>query len=130
MTKSLKVIKEGLSLEVGEILTLSEDNKFYIFECTDNLHNEGNDTYTYSTTCRISVEYAKLLIEEGYLAEVDDKPFVNIFDEISNLMKVYREQLDEVLAQTGDYPMCLKVEKQTVLSNMIKLLMHLNSLKK
>ena len=31
MTKSLKVIKEGLSLEVGEILTLSEDNKFYIF---------------------------------------------------------------------------------------------------
>lgn len=130
MTKSLKVIKEGLSLEVGEILTLSEDNKFYIFECTDYLHNEGNDTYTYSTTCRISVEYAKLLIEEGYLAEVDDKPFVNIFDEISNLMKVYRTQLDEVLAQNDNYPMCLKVEKQTVLSNMIKLLMHLNSLKK
>ena len=130
MTKSLKVIKEGLSLEVGEILTLSEDNKFYIFECTDYLHNEGNDTYTYSTTCRISVEYAKLLIEEGYLAEVDDKPFVNIFDEISNLMKVYRTQLDEVLAQNDNYPMCLKVEKQTVLSNMIKLLMYLNSLKK
>ena len=45
-------------------------------------------------------------------------------------MKVYRTQLDEVLAQNDNYPMCLKVEKQTVLSNMIKLLMHLNSLKK
>ena len=130
MTKSLKVIKKGLSLEVGDILKLSEDNKFYIFEYTDNLHNEDNTDYSCSTTCRITTEYAKLLVKEGYLVEIDDKPFVNIFDEISNLMKVYREQLDEVLAQTGDYPMCLKVEKQTVLSNMIKLLMHLNSLKK
>lgn len=130
MTKSLKVIKKGLSLEVGDILTLSEDNKFYIFEYTDNLHNEDNATYSCSTVCRITTEYAKLLVKEGYLVEVDDKPFVNIFDEISNLMKVYRTQLDEVLAQNGDYPMCLKVEKQTVLSNMIKLLMHLNSLKK
>lgn len=67
-------------------------------------------------------------MEEGYLAEVDDKPFVNmVSDEISNLMKVYREQLDEVFSTNSDYPMCLKVEKQTVLSNMIKLLMHLNS---
>ena len=130
MTKSLKVIKEGLSLEVGDILKLSEDNKFYIFEYTDNLHNEDSATYSCSTVCRITTEYAKLLVKEGYLAEVDDKPFVNIFDEISNLMKVYRTQLDEVLAQNDNYPMCLKVEKQTVLSNMIKLLMHLNSLKK
>ena len=128
MTKSLKVIKPLLSLSIGDTLELSEDGKFYVFEYKDH-YDESN--YMFSTTCSFSIEYANELIKEGFLSEqlIDDESFVNVFDEINNLTTIYRNQLDEVLADTN-LPMCLKVEKQTVLSNMIKLLMHLNSFKK
>ena len=130
MTKSLKVIKPLLSLSIGDTLELSEDGKFYVFEYKDH-YDESN--YMFSTTCSFSTEYANELIKEGYLTNytfAENKPFINVFDVITNLLKTYQGQLDEVLQKDGDYPMCLKVEKQTVLSNMIKLLMHLNSFKK
>ena len=129
MTKSLKVIKPLLSLSIGDALELSKDGKFYVFEYKDH-YDESN--YMFSTTCSFSIEYANELIKEGYLTNytfAENKPFINVFDVITNLLKTYQGQLDEVLADTN-LPMCLKVEKQTVLSNMIKLLMHLNSLKK
>ena len=130
MTKSLKVIKPLLSLSIGDTLELSKDGKFYVFEYKDH-YDESN--YMFSTTCSFSTEYANELIKEGYLTNytfAENKPFINVFDVITNLLKTYQGQLDEVLQKDGDYPMCLKVEKQTVLSNMIKLLMHLNSFKK
>lgn len=130
MTKSLKVIKPLLSLSIGDTLELSKDGKFYVFEYKDH-YDESN--YMFSTTCSFSIEYANELIKEGYLTNytfAENKPFINVFDVITNLLKTYQGQLDEVLQKDGDYPMCLKVEKQTVLSNMIKLLMHLNSFKK
>lgn len=138
MSKILKVIKKFYLLEVGDTLELSEDGVEYT-----NVHNEelnesdekGSDiSARFTSTYSISTDYAKLLIEEGYLAPYDEpetqKGFVNVFDEIDNMLETYNEELDNLDEDFADEPACLKVEKETVLRNMIKVLNHLNSLKK
>lgn len=138
MSKILKVIKKFYLLEVGDTLELSEDGIEYT-----NVHNEelnesdekGSDiSARFTSTYSISTDYAKLLIEEGYLAPYDEpetqKGFVNVFDEIDNMLDTYNEELDNLDEDFADEPACLKVEKETVLRNMIKVLNHLNSLKK
>lgn len=138
MSKILKVIKKFYLLEVGDTLELSEDGIEYT-----NVHNEelnesdekGSDiSARFTSTYSISTDYAKLLIEEGYLAPYDEpetqKGFVNVFDEIDNMLETYNEELDNLDEDFADEPACLKVEKETVLRNMIKVLNHLNSLKK
>ena len=88
---------------------------------------------SYNSEFQISPEYAKALIEEGYLEEASDKattPFVNIFDEIDNLLNKYKTGLKTIEEDTAELPACVKVERQTVLTNMITLLEHLKSLKK
>lgn len=138
MSKILKVIKKFYLLEVGDTLELSEDGLEYT-----NVHNEelnesdekGSDiSARFTSTYSISTDYAKLLIEEGYLAPYDEpetqKGFVNVFDEIDTMLETYNEELDNLDEDFADEPACLKVEKETVLRNMIKVLNHLNSLKK
>ncbi len=138
MSKILKVIKKFYLLEVGDTLELSEDGIEYT-----NVHNEelnesdekGSDiSARFTSTYSISTDYAKLLIEEGYLAPYDEpetqKGFVNVFDEIDTMLETYNEELDNLDEDFADEPACLKVEKETVLRNMIKVLNHLNSLKK
>lgn len=138
MSKILKVIKKFYLLEVGDTLELSEDGTEYT-----NVHNEelnesdekGSDiSARFTSTYSISTDYAKLLIEEGYLAPYDEpetqKGFVNVFDEIDNMLDTYNEELDNLDEDFADKPACLKVEKETVLRNVIKVLNHLNSLKK
>lgn len=138
MSKILKVIKKFYLLEVGDTLELSEDGVEYT-----NVHNEelnesdekGSDiSARFTSTYSISTDYAKLLIEEGYLAPYDEpetqKGFVNVFDEIDTMLETYNEELDNLDEDFADEPACLKVEKETVLRNMIKVLNHLNSLKK
>ncbi len=135
MTKILKVIKPFYIMEAGDTFELSEDGSTYTSVYNEE-HHESNDenstiTSSYSSTYKISTEYAKILVEKGYLEEVkEEKPFVNIFTEIQELLNTYNEDLNNLLTSKDDTPACLKVEQETVLRNMIKLLEHLNSLKK
>jgi hypothetical protein len=46
------------------------------------------------------------------------------------MLEEYNEELGNIDDDMADEPACLKVEKETVLRNMIKVLEHLNSLKK
>jgi hypothetical protein len=90
---------------------------------------------TFSTNFSISPEYAKDLIAEGIIEEATETeqnktPFVNIFDEIDTLLARYTEQLNDVEENSNDIPACMKIERETVLNNMITLLKHLKSLKK
>ena len=136
MTKILKVIKPFFVMEVGDTFEYSEDTKDYksVYSEEHNSSNEENSTVvsSYNSVYTISEDYAKMLIENGYLEEVtpNDKRFVNIFDEIDSLLAKYSTDLNILLNSTDDTPQCLKVEKETVLRNMIKLLQHLKSLKK
>lgn len=136
MTKILKVIKPFFVMENGDTFEYNVDTDQYesVYNEEHNSSNEDNSTVvsSYNSVYRISKEYAKMLLDNGYVEEVDEKKrFVNIFDEIDNKLSEYNEELYTLSnGDNDDTPQCLLVEKETVLRNMIKLLEYLKGLKK
>lgn len=136
MTKILKVIKPFFVMENGDTFEYNADTDQYesVYNEEHNSSNEDNSTVvsSYNSVYRISKEYAKMLLDNGYVEEVDDKKrFVNIFDEISNKLSEYNNELCVLKSKDDENtPQCLLVEKETVLRNMIKLLEYLKGLKK
>ena len=136
MTKILKVIKPFFVMENGDTFEYNADIDQYesVYNEEHNSSNEDNSTVvsSYNSVYRISKEYAKMLLDNGYVEEVDDKKrFVNIFDEINNKLSEYNNELCSLKSKADENtPQCLLVEKETVLRNMIKLLEYLKGLKK
>ena len=136
MTKILKVIKPFFVMENGDTFEYNADTEQYesVYNEEHNSSNEDNSTVvsSYNSVYRISKEYAKMLLDNGYVEEVDDKKrFVNIFDEINNKLSEYNNELYTLKSKADENtPQCLLVEKETVLRNMIKLLEYLKGLKK
>jgi hypothetical protein len=136
MTKILKVIKPFFVMENGDTFEYNADIDQYesVYNEEHNSSNEDNSTVvsSYNSVYRISKEYAKMLLDNGYVEEVDDKKrFVNIFDEINNKLSEYNNELCVLKSKADENtPQCLLVEKETVLRNMIKLLEYLKGLKK
>ena len=136
MMKELKVIEPFFNLEIGDKLTLTEDGKSYVFTDSDSSVDKtesGDSKFSFSATFKIDSVYAQELIKNGYLEEVDYKKndtFRNVFDEIDIMLNRYNEELDNLDRDFDDKPACLKVEKGTVLKNLIKVLSHLRELKK
>lgn len=136
MTKILKVIKPFFVMENGDTFEYNADTDQYesVYNEEHNSSNEDNSTVvsSYNSVYRISKEYAKMLLDNGYVEEVDDKKrFVNIFDEIDNKLYEYNNELSALKSKADENtPQCLLVEKETVLRNMIKLLEYLKGLKK
>lgn len=136
MTNTLKVIKPFNVVEVDEMFTLNESG-WYERSYKEEKHESDDpscNAYSfYESVYRISPIFAEMLIEDGYLKEVEEdsnKPFVNVFDEINDMLEVYQSELDNLDKEMADQPKALKVEKETVLENMIKVLTHLKSLRK
>lgn len=136
MTKILKVIKPFFVMEEGDTFEYNEETNQYesVYNEEHNSSNEDNSTVvsSYNSVYRISKEYAKMLLDNGYVEEVDEKKrFVNIFDEIDNKLNEYNNELYTLKTKADENtPQCLLVEKETVLRNMIKLLEYLKGLKK
>lgn len=136
MTKILKVIKPFFVMENGDTFEYNADTDQYesVYNEEHNSSNEDNSTVvsSYNSVYRISKEYAKMLLDNGYVEEVDDKKrFVNIFDEINNKLSEYNNELCVLKSKADENtPQCLLVEKETVLRNMIKLLEYLKGLRK
>lgn len=136
MTKILKVIKPFFVMENGDTFEYNADTDQYesVYNEEHNSSNENNSTVvsSYNSVYRISKEYAKMLLDNGYVEEVDEKKrFVNIFDEIDNKLNEYNNELYTLKTKADENtPQCLLVEKETVLRNMIKLLEYLKGLKK
>nr|UVX89393.1 MAG: hypothetical protein [Bacteriophage sp.] len=136
MTKILKVIKPFFVMENGDTFEYNADTDQYesVYNEEHNSSNEDNSTVvsSYNSVYRISKEYAKMLLDNGYVEEVDEKKrFVNIFDEIDNKLNEYNNELCTLKSKADENtPQCLLVEKETVLRNMIKLLEYLKGLKK
>lgn len=136
MSKTLKVIEPFFNLEVGDILELSADGKDYVIERNAE-HNEmsangGDFRSAFTSKFSISVDYAKQLVDDEMLEEVkaQETTFVNVFNEIDNLLNKYSEELSNLNKDMANMPECLKVEKSTVLQNLVKVLSYLKSLKK
>ena len=136
MTKILKVIKPFFVMENGDTFEYNADTDQYesVYNEEHNSSNEDNSTVvsSYNSVYRISKEYAKMLLDNGYVEEVDEKKrFVNIFDEIDNKLSEYNNELYTLKTKADENtPQCLLVENETVLRNMIKLLEYLKGLKK
>ena len=136
MTKILKVIKPFFVMEKGDTFEYNANTDQYesVYNEEHNSSNEDNSTVvsSYNSVYRISKEYAKMLLDNGYVEEVDEKKrFVNIFDEIDNKLSEYNDELYTLKTKADENtPQCLLVEKETVLRNMIKLLEYLKGLKK
>ena len=136
MTKILKVVKPFFVMEEGDTFEYNEETNQYesVYNEEHNSSNEDNSTVvsSYNSVYRISKEYAKMLLDNGYVEEVDEKKrFVNIFDEIDNKLSEYNNELYTLKTKADENtPQCLLVEKETVLRNMIKLLEYLKRLKK
>lgn len=136
MSKTLRVIDSFFVVEVGDTFQLSEDGNSYIFERSEEFRKAGENidqNATYNASFSISTEYAKQLIQEGYLEEVEEKKqqqFVNVFDEINNLIYKYQNELRNIDEDMKNEPACMKVEKTTVLTNILGVLNHLKTLRK
>lgn len=137
MSKILEVTTPFFSSNLGDRFEVTEDGKNYTSEYNEQFNRSGENGESfdsvYQSKFTISEDYAKWLIEEGVLKEVVDtqeEKFVNVFDEIDTLLTQYTHDLEEVSADKDQVPACLRVEKTTVLSNLIKVLTHLKSLKK
>lgn len=139
MAKILRVIDPFLVMEIGDTFEYNEESGMYVYQRKEEYYENDADSIKevksiFSTDFQISTEYAKSLIKDGYLEEAselaDKTPFVNIFDEIDTLLDTYTTQLNSIDEDLKDIPACVKVERQTVLQNMITLLKHLKSLKK
>ena len=139
MAKILRVIDPFLVMEIGDTFEYNEEIGMYVCQRQEEYYNNDEDSIkeiksVFSTNFQISTEYAKSLIKDGYLEEAseltDKTTLVNIFDEIDTLLNTYTTQLNRIDEDLKDIPACVKIERQTVLQNMITLLKHLKSLKK
>lgn len=131
MTDKLRTVKSFGLLEEGDILTRTENGK-YSYTVSDELIDD-NDDMVYigiNSTVELSEDYVKELVNRGYLVDDNAKNFVNVFDEIDSLLAKYNKEIQELDETMKNEPACLKVEKETVLRNMKKVLEHLKSLRK
>lgn len=134
MNKVLTVARPYCWMEPGEKFELSSDGKMYTNVHTNEYTAACDDADMFSKaeiSYSISKDFANSLVENGVLT--DSQPssdFKNVFDEIDNMLEVYKEDLNNLDEDTKDKPACIKVEKETVLHNLIKALSYLKSLKK
>lgn len=138
MAKTLRVIDPFFVMDLGDTFEYDENTKMYVSKHKEEFYKMDDESIneiksSYNSEFQISEEYAKTLIEEKYLEEVDDdekKPFVNIFDEIDKLLEKYKDGLKTLEKDTAGLPACIKVERESVLTNLVTLLEHLKGLKK
>ena len=135
MTKTLRVISDFLDMNPGDTFEYDNDSKMYVAERNEEFHRtDDSDSELrsmYTARFAISEGYARELIQDGVLEDADEKKnFVNIFDEIDNLTSRYENELKNVNKDMAQFPECMKVERVTVLNNLLSVLDHLKGLKK
>jgi hypothetical protein len=124
-------------MDLGDIFEYDENTGMYVSKHKEDFYRTDDGAVdeiksSYNSEFQISEDYAKSLIDDGYLEVVDDdtKPFINIFDEINTLLEKYKNGLKTIEQDTAGLPACVKVERESVLTNLVTLLEHLKSLKK
>lgn len=136
----LKVIKNFDQMEVGDIYQFSDEENGYVCEVNrDDSYMDARTGSKYSAKSSyknvISANYAQKLIDNGYLEYIEQQPkkqeeYVNVFDEMETLRSKYIKDLAELDENYKDQPACVKLEAETVLTNMTKVLTYLLNLKR
>ena len=133
MTKTLNVIKPFMHLVPGDTFELNEDGSYTAKQHDEFTRTDDSGDFKSSLTSEftVSADYMKEMAEEG-IVDMNEpkKPFVNVFDEIDKMLNTYTSDLKNIDSDMNNAPECLKVEKTTVLKNLIKTLNHLKNLRK
>ena len=133
MTKTLNVIKPFMHLVPGDTFELNEDGSYTAKQHDEFTRTDDSGDFKSSLTSEftVSADYMKEMAEEG-IVDMNEpkKPFVNVFDEIDKMLNTYTKDLKNIDSDMDNAPECLKVEKTTVLKNLIKTLNHLKNLRK
>lgn len=137
MNKVLHVIQPFFTVEVGDTFEYDNNTDMYVAQRTEEFHKtDDSDSElrsVFNSNFAISADYAKELIADGYLEETSNEPkkaFTNVFDEINRLIDKYEDEKDNLQEDMANMPECLKVERATVLNNILSVLDHLKELKK
>lgn len=138
MAKILRVTEPFFVMEFGDTFEYDEKTKMYVSKHNEEFYKMDDGSINeiksaYNSEFQISVDYAKSLIEDGYLEEAvekDNQKFINIFDEIDTLLEKYKKGLLTINEDCAELPACVKVERESVFTNLVTLLEHLKSLKK
>lgn len=136
MGKTLKVIDPFLRLDLGDVFEQNNDGDYVatVQEDFTNTSDNGNVfTTKYHADFTISKDYAEQMVKDGYLEDTyskneDEKTFVNVFDEIDNLINQYEGKRKEL--KNSDIHPAVKRESEVVYANMLTVLDYLKSLKK
>ena len=138
MAKTLKVIDPFLRLDFGDMFEQNENGDYVSTvreDFTNNSDNGGTFTTKYHADFTISKDYAEQMVKDGYLQEVTNKEkeqernFINIFDEIDNLINNYENERKAINEDDTVHP-AVKRESNVVYTNLLTVLNHLKSLKK
>lgn len=133
MTKTLNVIRPFMHLVPGDTFELNEDGSYTAKQHDEFTRTDDSGDFKSSLTSEftVSADYMKEMAEEG-IVDMNEpkKPFVNVFDEIDKMLNTYTKDLKNIDSDMDNAPECLKVEKTTVLKNLIKTLNHLKNLRK
>lgn len=135
MNKVLHVTEPFFTVEVGDTFEYDDNTNMYVAQRTEEFHKTDDSNSElrsmFNSNFAISVDYAKELIADGYLEDATEKKtFTNVFDEIQRLNDKYSDELKNLNEDMAGMPECLKVERTTVLNNILSVLDHLKSLKK
>lgn len=133
MTKTFNVIKPFMHLVPGDTFELNKDGSYTAKHHDEFNHTDDTGDYKSSFTSEITVstDYINNLVDDGIVyAYEPKKPFVNVFNEIDNMLDAYTKDLKSIDTDMNNAPECLKVEKTTVLKNLIKTLNYLKNLRK
>lgn len=128
--KKYKVVKDFDILTKGDVFTLNDDRSY---TCTVK---ESANSFTYSSTITVSPLYMAKAIHEGNVIELNPEDTTNYkklyttykasWDNtmlmLNKLLVGYNQDLNEVIAEfnAGKLAECLKLEKTTVLANLIR----------
>lgn len=133
MTKTFNVIKPFMHLVPGDTFELNKDGSYTAKHHDEFNHTDDTGDYKSSFTSEITVstDYINNLVDDGIVyADEPKKPFVNVFNEIDKMLDAYTKDLKSIDTDMGNAPECLKVEKTTVLKNLITTLNYLKNLRK
>ena len=133
MTKTFNVIKPFMHLVPGDTFELNKDGSYTAKHHDEFNHTDDTGDYKSSFTSEITVstDYINNLVDDGIVyADEPKKPFVNVFNEIDKMLDAYTKDLNSIDTDMGNAPECLKVEKTTVLKNLITTLNYLKNLRK
>ena len=135
MDKVLKVKKSFLGTDVNDIFEYDKENNTYELNKNHTYSQvEDGNPYTVKSSYEVSLSADNIndLINKGYLVPVKDdnkKVYVNIFDKIDELINLYISDLKNIDEDMKNAPACLKIEKQTVLENLVQTLESLKQYK-